>query len=273
MSWSISIENALSRVVSDFFSLSPDFLDKDKKLLKNLYLLAKNHTGIPEDQLSNYPLYIDAYKSFDTLIHSSLMLQRKDILLDIFENYQHKDDDFNKMLVNFSNINKKIFIETISPDDQKYILPGSVYEIVTDNKLLVIHEKPKKAKHIAIELTPPCDFSHKKVNSKLIGGFIIDLPIEEEKIYDYVNKTFKSDAKYLIWPISIDDRPQLICFDFRCLSTALDNDVKDPKNYKLLFRARNSLFSDILQKFSSHNARLGVANLQPKIELKQSKIT
>jgi hypothetical protein len=240
-------------------------MDKEKNTIRNLYLLAKNYTGLPAEQLTDYPLYQDAYKSFDELIYSSLIYQQKDVFLDIFDKYEHSDiSDFSKEISDFAVINEKIFIETISGDKQKYIMPGSIFEILNPNGFLIVPDRPDKSKSIAIELTPPCDFSNKKLNSKLIGGFIDELPSKKKEIHKYINK-FKSDSRYLIWPVLAgNDKPQLMCFDFKCLLTVCDTDLENTANYMLIMRAKHSLFSDILQKFSSHSARLGIACLQPK---------
>jgi hypothetical protein len=267
MSWSISVVKGISHAITDFFSLSPDFLDKENKILRNLYLLAKNYTGIPEDILTDYSLYQDAYKAFDELLYSSLCFQQKEILVDIFENYEYsKNSNFKEELLNFANFNERMFIEHTSESDQDYIFPGSVYEIINDNEYLNLQGKPRISKTIAIELTPPCDFSHKKINSKLVGGFIFDLPDDEEQINKYANKVFRADSKYLVWPLLIGgDKPKMICFDFRYISVVHDSDLKNKKKYKLMFRAKHSLFADIIQKYSSHSARIGVASMKPEI--------
>jgi hypothetical protein len=267
MSWSVSVVKGISHAITDFFSLAPDFSDKENKIIGNLYLLAKNHAGLPEDQLIGYFLYRDAYKAFDELLYSSLYFQQKEILVDIFENYEHsKKSNFKEELLNFANFNERIFIEHIADVDQNYILPGSVYEVINPDECLNIQGKPEISKSIAVELTPPCDFSHKKINSKLIGGFILDLPDDKEKIEKYVNKVFRADSKYLVWPLLIGgDKPKMICFDFRYISAVHDSDLKNKEKYKLIFRTKHSLFADILQKYSSHSARIGVASMKPEI--------
>jgi hypothetical protein len=70
-------------------------------------------------------------------------------------------------------------------------LPGSIYEIIDENEYLNIPlniPQEMESKSIAIELTPPCDFSHKKINSKLIGGFISGLPEEKKDVRRFINK-------------------------------------------------------------------------------------
>ena len=70
-----------------------------------------------------------------------------------------------------------MFIDKVNIQ-QDYIIPGNVYEIIGQN--LVRPKLPNKVKdvekYIAIELTPPCDFSQKKkINSRLIKGFCVIL--------------------------------------------------------------------------------------------------
>jgi hypothetical protein len=145
-------------------------------------------------------------------------------------------------------------------------MPGNIYEVITDNQYLAFPEKPKKAKNIAIELTPPCDFSNKKINSRLVGGILYTHPIDKENSDKYFNKVFIGDNKYIIRPTMIADATdvQFLCFDFRCLTAVSEEELKDKTKYKLITRARNTLFADILQKFSSHSARLGLASMMPE---------
>jgi hypothetical protein len=266
MSWSVSVEKAISHVIGNFFSLAPDFLDRDKNTLRNLYLLAENYAGLPKDQLDGYPLYRDAYKAFDELLYSTLFSRQNETFVDIFKDYVYSEiSDFNKGLQNFASLNEKIFIEHTSDTDQSYILPGSVYEVMVPNEYSNMTQTSRQSKPIAIELTPPCDFSHKKINSKLVSGFVFDLPSNKKEVNKCI-KTFRSDSKYLVWPLLIDDnKPKLICFDFRYISIVHDDDLKNKEKYKLVFRVKHSLFADILQKYSSHSARIGVASMQPEL--------
>lgn len=263
MSWSISVTKALTNVVSDFFSLSPDFEDKEKKTIKNLFLLAKNYKGLPKEQLENYPLYQDAYKSFDELIYSSLISQQNDNLVDLFKDYKYPEEPVQKEeLQNFAIINEKFHLEKQIVKDQS-IIPGSIYEILKTNEYLLVPKRPDSAKTIAIELTPPCDFSGKKLYSKLIGGFIANLPDNRDETIKMAEK-FSKAYHYTLWPVLADGKaPQLMCFDFRCLFAIKDSELKNAGNYNPIFRAKHSLFSDILQKYSSHSARLGIACLKP----------
>ena len=263
MSWSISVSKALSNVVSDFFSLTPDFEDKDRKTLRNLYLLAKNYNGITDEPIANYPLHHDAYKAFDELMYSGLVSQQNDNIIEIFKEYNYsKDADYKEEIDNFAIINEKFHIEKQIVKDQS-IIPGSIYEILTENEYLLVPKRPDSAKTIAIELTPPCDFSGKKLYSKLIGGFIANLPDNRDETIKMAEK-FSKAYHYTLWPVLADGKaPQLMCFDFRCLFAIKDSELKNTENYNPIFRAKHSLFSDILQKYSSHSARLGIACLKP----------
>ena len=78
------------------------------------------------------------------------------------------------------------------------------------------------------------------------------------------NKIFKADNRYIIWPIEIGEGIKYICFDFRYVYGIEDTALKDSSNFELIFKVKHRLFSDILQKFSSHAARLGLSIIQPE---------
>lgn len=64
--------------------------------------------------------------------------------------------------------------------------------------------------------------------------------------------------------IRFNDSDKCILFDFRYLYTPKTEDLRDKTKYKVLFRAKPKLFADILQKFSSHAARLGLSDITLK---------
>lgn len=97
--------------------------------------------------------------------------------------------------------------------------------------------------------------------SRLIGGFILS-SVDKEK-WRSIKNNYKGERNYPIWPVEIEEKISLICFDFRILSSASDTALNDDKKFKLLFKVNHKLFSDILQKFSSHAARLGVSLIDP----------
>ena len=78
-------------------------------------------------------------------------------------------------------------------------------------------------------------------------------------------KISSSDKTYVLPPVILpgENIIKYVIFDFRHLYTPSDEQLKDPKQFKVLFRANHSLFSDVLQKFSSHAARLGLNGLEP----------
>ena len=57
-----------------------------------------------------------------------------------------------------------------------------------------------------------------------------------------------------------------MCLDFRNIFVEENNKLKDTSLYRLLFSVKHRLFADILQKFSSHAARLGLSILQPNTD-------
>lgn len=121
---------------------------------------------------------------------------------------------------------------------------------------------------IALEITPPCDFSQDKKNSsKLSGGFIKEITIQNEKTIQSLWKKNKNkyhydyDFRYFLWPIKIPEYNNycFICFDFHFEETLFDDTLLSKNNFELLFRTKKLLFADILQKYSSNKARLGTS--------------
>ena len=99
----------------------------------------------------------------------------------------------------------------------------------------------------------------------VMPGFI-NIKLSSEFVSDYVNNIFKADSKYLIWPISYNGVIKFMCLDFRNIDIESDEIMRDSSSYKLLFMVKHRLFADILQKFSSHAARLGLSIIQPDIK-------
>lgn len=266
--WRNSVEIGADNALNNMYKMVPDYVEQEEQFPYLLYQMAKNYSGIPTDNMEGYDgMHKDAYRVFDELLYSDLISQQTE-LADIFsEQIQKPNYTFEKELQQIARINSKLLLD-LSITDQNVIMPGNVYQIIKDNSFLKLKDFPKKHNPIpiAIEMTPPCDFSHKKISSRLIGGFMIDCPTAKEKLSDYVNNIFKADSKYLIWPISYNGIIKFICLDFRNIYIECDEMMRDSSSYKLLFMVKHRLFADILQKFSSHAARLGLSIIQPDIK-------
>jgi hypothetical protein len=217
-----------------------------------------NYTGIDECQVDSYPLHVDAFKSFDDILHAELINCQKSSI-DLFAK-QTNFSQINDLPKIYAQLNEAILIDE-NNIDQNTVVPGNVYTQIDRDELLNINDSPKKAKKIIIEITPPCDFSNNKGgNPRVVSGFIYDWPNENEKQEKYI-KSFAGNARYMIYPIILSDKDKLqfICFDFRYTTSLKRKELIDESKYKILFRAKPKLFADILQKFSSHAARLGLS--------------
>lgn len=271
--WRYSVDVASDNALNSMYQLVPDYTAQAQQFPYLLYQMAENYSGIPVTDMNVYEgMYKDAYRAFDELLYSDLISQQSGLENCFPEQIKKPDCTFENEIEQIAQINSKLLLD-LSMTDQNMVMPGNVYRIVKNNSFLELESAPKKPKYnpvqIAIEMTPPCDFSHKKVSSRLIGGFMIDCPKEQEKVNKYVTNDFKADSKYLIWPIYYDAGIRLICFDFRNLYIEDDATMKDSSSYKLLFMVKHRLFSDILQKFSSHAARLGLSIVQPDITIEK----
>ena len=266
--WMISVRKAAGAALSGIYSLVGDYEKQNTELLYLLSILAQNHTGAPENKLEQaqgHNLTRDAYKAFDELLYADLInaLSAEDMNLFGFPLPTNPwENDFQHELDTYAKLNAKAFIDEINID-QALVIPGNVYEISRD----AIPETcgfPKSARIIMIELTPPCDFSHKKVFSRCVCGFMLDCNVGQKKLANRL-KVFKSDYRYMLWPINYGSSNFMVCFDFRCLVSFPEEEIAKGEKIKVLFKANPRLFADILQKFSSHAARLGIADIKPKL--------
>lgn len=103
----------------------------------------------------------------------------------------------------------------------------------------------------------------------MVGGFLLSQT--DAAKWKSIKSNYKGDRNYCVWPVEFDGEISLMCFDFRFLSSANDTDLNDIKKFKLLFKVNHKLFSDILQKFSSHAARLGISIIDPTRKAKDKK--
>ena len=266
INWSISVQKATGVALSDVYSFVADYTKQDSELQYLLFLLAKNYTGVPGKILEenpNYDLATDACKALDELLYADL-INKLNLGGATFFDYANLvnpwADDFQMALKIYAKLNAKAFID-IANIDQALVVPGNVYEI-NGAEIPTECSFPKKSRKIMIELTPPCDFSHKKTFSRCVCGFMIECSTnaEKQKIRD---KNFKSDYRYVLWPIDFEGKTYMMCFDFRCLLSLQDAEISSGAMCTILFKANPKLFADILQKFSSHAARLGVPTIIP----------
>ena len=261
--WHNSIKTAQDNTISKIYSLIPDYSARANDFLYILQKMALNHTGIPSNQLNGYPLHIDAFKAFDDILHAELINCQKSGS-NIFSNPVQAFSKPNDLPNIYAHINDSILID-VNNIDQNSVIPGNIYEIKGANSLFKSDKAPQGAKNIVIEITPPCDFSNKdkRVKARLIGGFLINAESDPKKLKTQIDGlNYKKECFYSeIYPVIIpqDAVPQILILDFRYFGAEEDANLKDAKKYEILFRAKPKLFADIIQKFSSHAARLGLS--------------
>ena len=274
--WSLSVMNAKDTTVKGLYNMVNNYNEQKEKIPYLLQVLAMNQTGTPS-HYSN--LTVDAYKAFDELLYSELTVLQRNETIPSFTDMRR--DPFGKDIVSIQRISAKlnrlicIDVEGISQD---LVAPGNVYKLKDLQSQLRIDlnadaEYSKMIKdienasieYVAIELTPPCDFSQKKkIISRLVGGVVFNVP--EGSKPDSDKPKFKvgnmGDKGYDVYPIAIgDDGVKCMIIDFRYLLTVSEKDLKNHNTYEIWFRAKPKLFSDVLQKFSSHAARLGLSKV------------
>lgn len=280
LKWKQTINKSIENVTNDIFRLSTDYKKHEEELSYILKALSQNETGEKE----NVNLAIGAYKAFDNLLHSELSsIIRNENLPDLSGITENPyGDNISKLQEMSAKINTSLFIDSQNLNTQE-VIPGNIYRILDSNSYLTVPsgevveipikgegDKYVRSKNynkvdIAIELTPPCDFTNKKIYSRFVGGYVFDVPLGKNKVgkRDMVFDSPREDKRYAVSPIVVpgEDKVKCIVFDFRYLWTLNENEVLDNTKYALWFKAKPGLFADILQKFSSHASRLGINDI------------
>jgi hypothetical protein len=268
MSWMETVRKASGSALSGIYSLVDDYSKQKTELLYILSVLAKNHTGAPESKLAQpqkYNLTTDAFKAFDELLYADLINAVHADGVRLFGSTLPTNpwkNDFQHELDAYAKLNAKAFVDTINIA-QSIIVPGNVYDIPR-KEIPQACEVPEQARTVMIELTPPCDFSHKKVCSRFVCGFMMNCNGNLKTLKTDLNN-LQGDYRYLLWPMSFEKANYILVFDFRCLATPSERRITSGK-YKVLFKVKPRLFADILQKFSSHAARLGIPDMKPNLK-------
>jgi len=267
LEWSNFVQQAKDKTIEKIYSLMPDYKKQSDDITAILTTLALNYTGISKDEVikCSYPLHIDAFKAFDEILYGELInnhISSSEHIINLNREFSNRND-LHKI---YAQLNSAILIDN-NNIDQNTVIPGNVYEIKNaESKFIsdVIAKIETKTivKNIVIEITPPCDFSNseKRIRARLIGGFLVyaDLNIKKQ-IHDLTQKKecFYSE----VYPIVVlnNPNPQLLILDFRYFGMEEDCNLQDTSKYQIIFRAKPKLFSDVLQKFSAHAARLGLS--------------
>lgn len=282
LAWRKLVNDSIENVLSNIYGLSSNFENHEECLSYILRELSRNETGEKED----INLTSGAYQVFDSLLNSELLsIVKNESLPDLSGITENPFGGDVKTLHRLSaKLNSCFFIESNNLNTQE-ILPGNIYRILDTNSPLIVPKEqvenvPVKEEkgiykieqkyprvNVAIELTPPCDHAYKKIYSRFVGGYVFDIPIGEFKTSSNakvkIYQCNKSDKCYSVYPIFVpeDENVKCIVFDFRCLWTLTDTEIKNEDKYKLWFKAKPGLFADILQKFSSHASRLGLNDI------------
>lgn len=189
LKWCQSVEDAKRKSILDIYRLIGDYSNYSNKFTYLLQRLAMNQTGIKnvcECQT------IDAYKAFDELLYANLFCQQSTKKLPELNKAINNPFNENEITTISSTLNSKFFIDT-EGINQDIVVPGNIYEIrnIDSPIKLDIDEKYLKGikkdnvNFICIELTPPCDFSNKKIGSRVVSGIIYDKP--EKKLIQEKN--------------------------------------------------------------------------------------
>lgn len=272
--WNKSVKSGSDHTIKMIYQLLDNNSQKNANLEALLYHLALNFTGIPKENIGTYDLQKDLVKS----LMDSLQFE----ISNRFNKIENLFSDPTKLQLNVSKEEKQIVFSKLNAllllDNhnlsQDSIIPGNIYEIKDKLSPMYIKTVSKKdrdldtdkdykdipKRRICIEITPPCDFAlgKKKKFSRVIGGIQMDYSS------DIKSSAFTGENYYaFLYPVKIEgfDKPQILVFDFYHFQTLIEDDLKNNNNYEIIYRAKDKLFADILQKLSSHTARLGIGIL------------
>lgn len=272
LKWSNLVKKSKDNATNQIFELVKDYNKQDSDLRFILLKLAHNYTGIPIAKANEHSLEHDAIKAMSDILHYEITnsFESKSSMFDNIEEIKFSGNIQDTQNI-FGDLNSRLLIDYTNIN-QKTVMPGNVYQIMNTENSHIITEvyykengkvkslKMKDAfansKNIVIEVTPPCDFANdKKSNrSRFISGVMFDFRKDFQKY-------FQGDSFYKeLWPIKFGNEVNLkvIVFDFKFSSSLNEDELKNIDSYKILFRAKNKLFADILQKLSSNTARLGL---------------
>lgn len=310
VNWNATVEKAKNKIVRSFYNLGSDYDNREVRLNYLFCSLAKNHTGINDADDYPY-LTADAYKAFDELLYSELYAQQADFNISLFDTQQNcpfEDEEEKQKIA--AIINAMMFVDSYGLSSEE-VVPGNIYKVkvsesplITDRiacdklinserkKLESIKQKNENIKqhnkknpklkeefeifepecwNVAIELTPPCDYSqNKRKMARLVGGYIFDIPLgvfadkpDRSRFSEaHCLPVSNSDKEYTIGPIFLNGKVRYVIFDFTYLVTESIEKLRDKNCYEICYRAKPKLFSHILQRFSSHAARLGLSNIE-----------
>lgn len=299
--WNATVEKAKAHVVDEFYRLGEGYEQRDKRLAYLLFELAKNHTGLQD--VNEYPcLTADAYKAFDELLCSKLYVEQRDASLPLFEpSMECPFEEVEEKQTMSAILNGMFFVDGTGLSS-KDIIPGNIYRVKKADSPLIINRKAsdvlfeKEQKRsddnkkengkqsekepfkpecwdVAIEMTPPCDYSqNNRKLARLVGGYIFDIPLGKASATSNKSRIDKlgclpnrnSEKEYTIGPIWLEGKVRYMVFDYTYLVTESIEKLKDTDCYEVCYRAKPKLFAHILQRFSSHAARLGLSNIEFK---------
>jgi hypothetical protein len=294
VSWSMLVSEGKDKVIKNLYSLENDYKLQNSNLEFILFEMARNLNGIPLNQIDNYPIDFDAFKSLNDMLNHEIVTTSINYNHDFFNDYKKihyaEINDYKYYIENkfkykdeFINIDKEngkddhssyikvledrikfvkanlnyIYLLDQVHISQDQILPGNIYQIMNDEGDFIMKDMPEESIPIIIEMSPPCDFSSgKMINSKVLSGFITKFT--KNKLKNYNKECYHKEIR----PILIkenDNEIKMIIFDFRYYGIIEKSKLKIANNFKIIFRAKEKLFADLLQKLSSYNSRLGLS--------------
>ena len=263
--WNVLVQKGKNESIKSIYSLV-DGYDEEKEInLRHvLQKLALGYSGISDDDVKNCNIKQEARKAFCEFLNYEILHNTSiDTDLTMFEDCTCSLNEPDKMKI-YGKINKVLLLDSKNID-QRVVIPGNIYEIVDSSCIYRIKEGMKnnnnveKEKYILIEVTPPCDYANGKNKTgrrRVVGGLIL----KNEAVNDGKPKDpYKRNHFTNVYPLVLedDDEPKMIIFDFMYFGTIEEDQLKDETKYKIIYRAKNRYFSDILNTMAANMSRIG----------------
>lgn len=268
--WSYLAKNSVYEAFTRFNSILSDYKYSDKEAVFRflLYFLSKNRIGYLEEDKQKLATY--SYRALLGILENVIKEKADTInncdVLELFEMpFNAKSISNNTENINFELHKSNIIsgtqvLKTIAALNSIYafdfnakyaketFMPGNIYK-QPSNYTSTLDIGENEAIKILIEITPPCDHAQGNCNQpKFLEGIFC-------KDFSKFKKYTKASFYTFLHPIYYKGETYGVVIDLNSLYVG---NLKLKKG-DYIGRMHDSLFADVLQKYSSHISRLGVS--------------
>ena len=241
---------------------------RDQMFAFLLYQLSRVHIGYEENdtgKLANHSframagMLEDAVKEKADSIQDCKILEdnsnsfiaknirNEDVQVEITARGEIKKDEH--LLKTIGRLNSIYAFDFKAEYAKDHFMPGNIYKQPEEFSSCLDAEFNDQIR-VLIEITPPCDFAQGKCSQpKFLEGVFFQL----DKCKNNTSSSAPKSYYNYLHPVFFDGKTYCFIVDFNTMYI----ETIEKKNF--IGRVTDSLFADILQKYSSHISRLGVS--------------